>query len=151
MADNELLEMYKQHSVGQDNYTYFLLAAAAAAIGFGINKTDGSKLTYWLLPVAISIVCWAISFFFGCRAIYWVQASLGANYSYVQLRYGAHPKQPTDPIGAQQAMQGVQHAISHNRGKAQFYANWQFNILIIGFIFFLLWRILEMIRITFKA
>jgi hypothetical protein len=151
MADNELLEMHKQHSAGQDKYTYFLLATAAAAIGFGINKTEGSRLSYWLLPVAVSIICWAISFFFGCRAIYWVQASLGANYGYIQLRYGCHPNQPKEPIELQAAFEGIKEAILHNRGQAKFYTDWQFRILITGFIFFVLWRILEMVRITFWA
>ena len=40
MSDNkELIDLYKQHATGQEKYTYFLLAAAASALAFEIQKT----------------------------------------------------------------------------------------------------------------
>ncbi|WOD14058.1 hypothetical protein [Paraburkholderia kirstenboschensis] len=43
-------ELWKRHHDGQDKYTYFLLAAAGAAIGYALQKADGDKLSMWLIP-----------------------------------------------------------------------------------------------------
>ncbi len=67
MADNELMEMHKQHRMGQDKYTYFILAVAAAGIAFSIEKTTGQKLSWSMLPLGVAVILWAISFFFGCK------------------------------------------------------------------------------------
>jgi hypothetical protein len=151
MADNEVFEIYQQHKAAQDKYTYFLLATAAAAIGFAVQKTEGLKLSYWLLPVGFAVLCWGTSFFFGCRSIIWVQASTGANYNLVRLKMGIHPNQPTDPMGVQSAIAGVNDALTSNRNKVQFYSDWQFRVMIIGFLSFVAWRALEMARITWPA
>jgi hypothetical protein len=94
--DSAISDLHKAHQTGQEKYTYFLLAAAGAAIGFAVQKTEGLALTWWLLPVAASTMCWAASFCFGCANVNWVQASISANYALLQLRKGSHPK-PAEP------------------------------------------------------
>ncbi len=51
----------------QEKYVYFLLAAAAAAIAYAMQRTNGVTLQAqdWALGIAVS--CWALSFFGGCR------------------------------------------------------------------------------------
>jgi hypothetical protein len=149
MTDNkELLELYKQHQTGQDKYTYFLLAAAGAAIGFAVQKTEGLKLSLWLLPVVAAILCWGSSFFFGCKNLSWVQTSIYANYSLLQLKAGVHPEQPPHPQLVPVAISGVLIALDKNVRKAQFYGLWQFRLLIAGAVFFIGWRVAEMVRLT---
>jgi hypothetical protein len=46
------------------------------------------------------------------------------------------------------AITELQKALKENIGKAHFYGIWQFRLLILGAVFFVLWRVLEMIRIT---
>jgi hypothetical protein len=150
-VSNDLLELYKQHQTGEDKYTYFLLAAAGAAIAFAVQKTEGLRLSWWLLPVAAATVSWALSFFFGCRRLVWVQTALYANYSLLQLRTGTHAQQPTHPQELQAAIAGVGSALDKNAKKAQFYAIWQFRALIVGVVFFIVWRVLEMYRVTYAA
>ena len=149
--DEEVLEFYKQHRVGQDKYTYFLLAIVAAAIGFAVQKTEGLCFSWWLLPVALAVVSWGVSFFFGCKNLLWVQAALGANYNLLQLRKGVHPEQPQHPAEAQAAVQGVNEALRLNIHSAQFYGIWQFRSLVVGAVFFIAWRVLEMYRLTYVA
>lgn len=149
MSDNkELLELYKQHSAGQAKYTYFLLAAAASALAFAVQKTDGLLITWWLLPVASASLFWGLSFFFGCKHLLWAQTALYANYNLVSLKRGVHPQQPPHPQLAEAAISGVAQALNSNADKAQFYAEWQFRTLIWGGVFFLAWHILEMYRGT---
>jgi len=146
--DKAIHDLHSAHSAGQDKHTYFLLAAAGAAIGFAVQKTEGLPLTWWLLPVALATACWGISFFFGCKNITWVQTSIMANYNLLQLRQGSHPEQPPHQTLVDAAIRGVENAFDKNSTKAQFYGIWQFRLLVAGAVFFIGWRVLEMIRIT---
>lgn len=148
---NEIFELYKQHRAGQDKYTYFLLATAAAAIAFAVQKTEGLPISWWLLPVAFAILSWGVSFFYGCRHLNWAQTVLHANYNLLQLNQGVHPEQPPHPQLAQAAVRGVESALDFNVKKAQFYAVWQFRALVLGALFFISWRVVEMVRITCVA
>ena len=150
MSDkNELFELYKQHATGQEKYTYFLLAAAASALAFAIQKTDGLVISWWLLPVAAAALSWGVSFFFGCKNLIWVHTAIYANYNLLSLKRGVHPEQPPHPQLAQAAISGVEKALDSNVQAAQFYAQWQFRSLVIGGVFFLAWHILEMFRATY--
>ena len=92
MDNNDLIQKIREsHENGQDKYTYFLLAAAGAAIGFAVQKTEGLLLSWWLLPVAFSIIFWSLSFYFGCENVNWVQTSKVANYNFLRLKSGSHP------------------------------------------------------------
>jgi hypothetical protein len=152
MSDNnEIFELYKQHQTNQDKYTYFLLATAAAAIAFAVQKTEGLLLSWWLLPVGVAIVSWGASFFFGCKNIIWVQTAIYANYNLLQLKRGVHPEQPPHPQLSEAAIQGVDSALASNVSNAKFYAIWQFRTLILGALLFIAWRVLEMARATYAA
>ena len=146
--ENKISDLHKAHQTGQEKYTYFLLAAAGAAIGFAVQKTEGLSLSWWLLPVAIATICWSASFYFGCKNVTLVQASISANYSLLQLQQGSHPEQPPHPQLVEAAMRGVISALETNGNKAQFYGVWQFRLLVAGAIFFIAWRVTEMVRIS---
>ncbi|WP_131279689.1 hypothetical protein [Hylemonella gracilis] len=152
MSLNESInDIRRVHQTGQDKYTYFLLAAAGAAIAFAIQKTEGMLLSWWLLPVAIATVLWAGSFFSGCRNLYWVQASLSANFSLLELHNGSHAQQPQNPDELATALRGVNKALSHNTSRAKLFGDLQFRLLIAGAIFFIAWRVSDMVRLTFCA
>jgi len=90
-----------------------------------------------------AIFCWGISFFFGCQHLGWVQIALSANYILLQLKAGIRPEQPPHPE--------LEATIPDVLDSAQFYAIWQFRALIAGAIFFIGWRVAEMIRLTYAA
>ena len=138
----------KAHTDAQDKYTYFLLAAAGAAIAFSVQKTEGMALSWWLTPVALATSAWAGSFFCGCKNLSWVGAALSANFALLQLRQGSHPKQPPHPQLLEAAISGTSTALEGNVLKAQRFALWQFRLLVIGAALFIAWRVLEMWRIT---
>jgi len=146
--DTAISDLHKAHQSGQDKYTYFLLAAAGAAIGLAVQKTEGLSLSWWLLPVALATVSWGASFYFGCRNLIWVQTSIMANYNLLQLKRGSHPDQPPHPELLEAAIMGVESAFGKNVKKAQFYGVWQFRLLVTGAVFFIGWRVAEIIRIS---
>jgi len=145
MADNDLLEIYKQHSTGENKYTYFMLAVGASAIAFSVEKTTGLKLSWSMLPLGMAVICWGVSFYCGCKNVHWVQISILANYNLLQLQKGVHEKQPNHPQLLEVAISKVNSALESNINNATLYAKWQFNALIIGAGFFLVWHIMEMI------
>lgn len=146
--DAALLELRREHQAAKDKYTYFLLAVAASAVAFAVQKTSGLRLSYWLLPVGIAAACWGVSFFFGCKNLVWVQSAVYANFNLLSLRRGVHPDQPQHPQEAEAAVSGVKSALHANSDRARFYAVWQFRSLIVGALFFILWHVLEMYRFT---
>ena len=92
MADQGILELHKQHREGQSKYTYFLLAVAASAVAFAVQKTTGMKLSWSMTPLGLAAISWGFSFYCGCKNVLWVQAAIFANYSLLQLKGGIHPK-----------------------------------------------------------
>lgn len=146
--ESAIADLHKAHSQGQEKYTYFLLAAAGAAIGFAVQKTDGLPLSWWLLPVGVATLLWGGSFYCGCRNIDRVSAATSANFSLLQLRQGSHPNQPPHAQLTEAALRGVGSALESNIQKAHKYAIWQFRLLIAGAVLFVSWRVLEMFRIT---
>ena len=144
--DPFLQTLHKAHSDSQDKYTYFLLAAAGAAIGFAVQKTEGQPLSWWLSPVAAATLLWTASFYFGCKNIDWVQRSMSANFNLLQLKSGTHPNQPPHPQILEAAISGVSKALQSNAERAGFYAKWQFGTLIAGAVCFIGWRVVEMAR-----
>lgn len=145
MANDEKFEIFKQHHTGRDKYTYFLLAVTASAIAFSVQKTDGLKLAWSMLPLGLAVLLWGLSFYFGCQNLLWVQASIYANYNLFELQKGVHPDQPAHPQLLEAAINGVRSALESNIKNTQFYAQWQFRLLITGAVFFLIWHIIEMI------
>ena len=148
MSSNELLELHKRHQIGQEKYTYFLLAVTASAVTFAIQKTDGLIITLSLLPLGGAVLLWGLSFYFGIKNLLFVQTALGANYSLLQLDKGVHADQPDHPQVCEVAIRGIKSAIESSVKKAQFYGIWQFRLLITGAALFVLWHILEMILRT---
>ena len=145
MSDDDLQYPHQQHRVGQDKYTYFLLAVTASAIAFAVQKTDTSIITSSLIPIGIAVLSWCGSFYCGCKNLVWVQTTVMANYNLMQLNKGTHPDQPDSPAYLQAAKEGVRSALETNVNQAQNYAISQYRLLITGAVFFLIWHIVEMV------
>ena len=77
-------EVYRALRQAQDKYTYFLLAAAGAAIALAVNQTQGAAMAWSQVPLAAGVLSWCLSFFFGCRHLAYVNSTLYAN---AELRY----------------------------------------------------------------
>ncbi len=144
MKDDNLREVYRTLQLSQDKYTYFLLAATIAAIGFTITQTQNIKLHLSLIPLGISILFWGISFLFGCRNREYNNSTLYANYELLKVQSGIHPEIGNHPQKMQAASEGIMKAIESNSNKANKLGHLQMNTFILGVIFYLAWHILEM-------
>ena len=146
MSDTSgISELYRLHSDGQSKYVYFLLAAAGASMGYGLQQLDGLSLDRTNALGVIAVLFWLLSFFFGCKRITWVHSAIYANYSLLQLRQGVHPDQPPHPELTEAAIRGVRTAVETTTNKAARYTKLQFWSLAIGVLLFVGWRILQMI------
>ena len=148
MSNNELLELHKRHDDAQAKYTYFLLAVTASAVAFAVQKTDGLSISCSMIPLGLAVLSWGLIFFFGTKNLIWVHTALGANYGLIQLQKGVHPDQPEHPEHLELAIKGITNALNFNINKANFYAIWQYRLLILGAALFLIWHITEMVLRT---
>ncbi len=138
-------DLHKAHSAAHEKYHYFLLAAAGAAIGFALHKTEEEVISWWLLPVALASLLWALSFYFGCLAIGSVNTAMGANYNYLVLYDNYDKARPVIPQGKLESrLLAEREKIRNNQENAFKYARLQFHLLALGAVFFIVWHVLEM-------
>ena len=68
------IEIHRALREAQGRYTYFLLAAAGAAIALAVNQTQGLSLSWSQIPLGLAITAWGLSFFCGCRRLGYVSS-----------------------------------------------------------------------------
>ena len=144
MADDQLLEVYRQLRTSQDKYIYFLLAAAGAAIALALNRTQDRKLTLLLLPWGVALLLWGFSFVFGLRHLEYVNSTLFANADLLRVERGQHPKAGQAPEMINAASEVIRSAIDHNSDRASRFAKLQFRFFATGALAYVAWHVLEM-------
>lgn len=144
MSSDTARALYTAHRTAQDKYTYFLLAAAGAAIGFAVTRTGDVRLAWSQVPLALAIAAWGLSFFFGCRYIGYVQSTLYANNELLRVQEGRHPLAGAHPHAIAAASEGIRNAVESNNKKASFLGRLQFNMLIGGGVLCVTWHVVEM-------
>lgn len=144
MSDESQREVYRALRESQSKYTYLLLAAAGADIGFALTQTQNIGLSCSQTPLGIAVFLWGLSFYFGCRHLAYVSSTLYANAALLKIESGQHPEVGYHPQYMQAASEGVRQAIESNSETANQLGHWQFRTLIAGAVFYVLWHILEM-------
>ena len=145
MPDSKMLEVFRQSRTFQDKYTYFILAAAASAIAFAVNRTQEATVDYIMIPLGAAVLCWGFSFYFGCRHLRYVGSNLYANMGLLKVEKGIYPGVGTDAQRMQAAIEGIKIAMESNSNKANRLSIWQFRLLIAGALFYLSWHFIEML------
>ena len=133
-------EIYKAAREGQDKYTYFLLAAAGAAIAFSVTQSQNAFLTWSKLLLALAVLSWALSFYAGCRQIREVASVLQQNYELLRIQEGLHSQFPNHP----QVVEGIEAVVRESASKSGRWGAHQFRFLVAGAIFYVLWHVAEM-------
>jgi hypothetical protein len=139
MADNPRHEIYKATREGQDKYTYFLLAAAGAAIAFAVTQSQIATLTWSKLPLGLAILSWAFSFYAGCRQLRDVTNVLQQNYDLLRIQEGLHPQFPNHP----QVVAVIEEAVRESADRTGKWGARQFRFLVAGAVFYVLWHVTE--------
>ena len=145
MASESEREVYRALRDAQTRYTYFLLAAAGAAIAFAVKQTESSVLSWSQLPLAAAVAAWALSFFFGCRHQAYISSTLFANVALLQMESGRHPAAlGAHPQAVAAASAGIREAAERNAKDASRFADWQFRALVMGAILYIAWHVVGM-------
>jgi len=150
MASETEREVFRAHREAQTRYTYFLLAAAGAAIALAVNQTQESALSLTQLPLAAAVLSWGLSFFFGCRNLGYVASTLFANLDLLRVESGNHPQVGYNPQMMAAARDGIREAIEINSKRANLLGHCQFRALVAGGVLYVLWHVVEMYMRTIR-
>jgi hypothetical protein len=138
MASQLVQDLRQALIAGQDKYTHFLLATAAAAIAFSVQRTSDVAAAWSQLPLATAVGLWGYSFWCGCRRL---ESIIHINA--MTIDWGLEPtilgRPHTDEENARQQRRMM--AAGEVAGR-----HWrhQFQSLIAGGGLFVAWHILEM-------
>lgn len=116
----------------RQKYTYFLLTAAGACIGYAVEKASGPALQWRSLALAVSLAAWAISFWLGCRAVNRNEYGLKYNHAWYVLAQSHIDKLALESL------------MSEESRSSDSSSRWQFRFFIIGGTSFVIWRLLEL-------
>lgn len=144
MGGQSGLEVYRQHVVALQKYTYFLLAAVGACVGFALTQTNEAELSVMQIPLALALTGWGLSFWWGCAHLKLVQATLYTNAGLIRLQSG---KDPVAGRNAALMMQGdsVIREIGEDQSQRAVRASSrQFWWFIFGVIAYIVWHVLAM-------
>ncbi|BDU21185.1 hypothetical protein [Dyella sp. GSA-30] len=73
------------YNESKSKYTYFLMAAAGASIGYALQKLDSLPRTALNSMAVVAIILWAISILLGCLSITRIHRILSANHAQIEL------------------------------------------------------------------
>ncbi|KIQ22931.1 hypothetical protein RT95_12530 [Xanthomonas campestris] len=141
MSD-ELIHLNKIHADGHSKYVYFLLAATGAALGYALQKIDGSTYSCQVWFGLSAIGCWILSFFFGCMHVTAIQSVILSNSHLLQLQQGNHPMQPRTQQEMEFAWRITNDALESKNNRAQLLLRLHFWLLATRVFFFTTWRVL---------
>jgi hypothetical protein len=144
MADDYLIEAYRQLRTSQDKYVYFMLAASASAIAYALNRAQDRSLSLVLIPWGLALLLWGFSFYFGCIHLAFVNSTLFANIELIRVQRGTHPDAGTNPQIIEAASNGIRSAIEKNSNKANRLGHAQFWFFVLGVLAYITWQVLEM-------
>ncbi|WP_454875299.1 hypothetical protein [Paraburkholderia xenovorans] len=117
----------------REKYTYFLLTASGACIGYAVEKVADFSLGWKSIFLTLSLIAWGISFWFGCRAVKRSEYGLRYNHAYLTVA-----RSPTDKIALDSLMSDEARASASS-------SRWQFRFFVAGGVAFVLWRLLELL------
>jgi len=150
MSDSSEQYLHSRLLESQLKYSYFLLAAAGAAIAFALKQTETAPILLRQIPLGFAVGCWALSFYFGCKYLSWAHATLLSNAALHQIQRGTFTEFPLPPgeAAARFAEEEFRKITYTNAEGASWRAQWQFRLLIAGAIAYIVWHVLGMVART---
>ncbi|WP_427937032.1 hypothetical protein [Achromobacter marplatensis] len=129
----------------RQKYTYFLLTAVGAAIGFTVTQTKESILHWALIPLGLAVVSWSWSFFAGCRYLHHMSIVLYTNARIYRIAAGTDAAGNLDEKRKAELIKDLREKAFDpaEKGSERAY-KYQLATFLLGAIFFLTWHILSM-------
>ncbi|MGO4699791.1 hypothetical protein [Dyella sp. 2RAB6] len=140
-------DLVKAHNDAHTQFTYFMLGAAGASIGYALTKLDGQQSSYWLIPGGVALLLWMISFFSGCMMITWGLKAMKDDWFLASL-YEKFEKQAPGyiPLELEALQAKVTSEAKRKTGIAGIFKKIQVWTLYGGVFAFIVWRAVEMFR-----
>jgi hypothetical protein len=133
-------ELHKAHRDAHQKYTYFLLAAAGAAIGFAVTQTRTAALSPSQVILALAVGSWGISFYCGCKQLLETSNLIRQNYEFLRMQNGELQRFSPLPELVKEIAKSIEKQVEES-GK---WGVWQFRLLILGAVFYIAWHVVEM-------
>lgn len=144
MSDSVERELFRIHREVQNRYTYFLLTAAAAALGFSLTQTQGLPLLKSQMLLLFAALSWGLSFFCGCKQLRHVTGGLYDNGQLLKVESGRHPLSKNDPQLKQMGSNFFREKFEKTSDLVARYSIWQFRLFILGSVLYMCWHVWEM-------
>lgn len=138
-------EFFKLFQVGQNQYTYFIMAIDASGIGFVLNKIDDKAFSYSIILACLAIISWGISFYCGTRFQQIKNKRLKLEYDNMDMREPDYPGIEGDQkIIREKAVEYENIALSDQCKADTMYSC--INIFVcVGIVFLICYEIWEMV------
>lgn len=133
----------------QEKYHYYIIALCTTAIGFSVVKTSGHSFHWSQIPLGVAVLSWAASIYCGINFIRLNLSTLYSNIMYFNVFGGKHPDVGSHPQNIEAATKDIMEGMVFNINKAKCLSRWQYRLLFLGFISFLIWHLIEMYAATF--
>ncbi|QXX78457.1 hypothetical protein HC956_05115 [Alcaligenes faecalis] len=143
---DRFMELQKTLTEINQKYTYFLMAAVGAAVGFSITQTSKAPLSWWFLPLAFALFLWGTSFVFGCVTLQLVVRMFNLSIAGLDMSAGRNPICKHDPAAIEIGVATLKKEFDKENARATLFQRWQFYLFILGVAFFIMWHIIEMWR-----
>lgn len=148
MSSGIEVELFKQFKAAQEKYIYFLLAAAASAIGFAMTQSKTEALTLYHIPLGLSDLCWTVSFYSGLQFLAYAISTTFQNLNHLafkrELSKQAQEKQTVSL--AKEMKERYRDTTGKQERRMEIYGKLQNTALLLGAILYIAWHILRMYR-----
>jgi hypothetical protein len=146
MSSEIELELSRQYRTAQDKYIYFLLAAAASAIGYAITQIKVEPLATHHIFVGIAVLLWSVSFYSGIQICEYLITQIFQNHNYIAFKRDLKGTDPETATLLLSKFKETFHCTIEKQDKRKLvYSKLQSICLLLGALFYIFWHILKMI------
>lgn len=149
MSQNLELELSKQFKASQEKYIYFLLAAAASAIGFSMTQSRAEPLDYIHILLGLAILLWSGSFVCGLRLIEYATSFTFQNQNYLACKrelYSHYGGSAAELLAFFKSR--LDETAENQQQKMKCYGRLQSWCLYLGALSYMIWHGLRMWALT---
>jgi hypothetical protein len=144
MSDEKISKLYGESAESGRQFTYFLLAAAGAAIGFSVQVTQGKALSYSHFLLGAAVLFWSASFYAGCRKLDTSHNIVVRNIKYLQICTDMARNLAEGDAAAVKLKNTMQGDLQKDGEKSAKWANYQVGLFYTGGIAFVFWHVVQM-------
>lgn len=140
VPDNEQhrLNLISEHSASVSKFTYFMMSAAGAGLGFAITQAVPSEASRAMSMLFLAMMAWSFSFYAGIREVMCSHAIVAIAVKAEEARL-THSRLSPAPIKQFKSL------ADKWADKTQAWTMWQIRAFLVGAVSMALWRLWEVL------